>query len=822
MAEFLNFKGDYKGLTEEKAQKHLSMYGENLFHETEDKSFKSYHSVLNPWGIILLLAGAAELALQSYITAAVCFALAIASAAAIATLCRSCNMQTAQITSKARMKYRVIRDGRLVLLPACYIVPDDVIIVQNGETVPADAHILEENGVLADESRFTGDNTPMPKHPGSDSSNMTLKASCIYAGTRIVGGGAVARVIATGEDTYRVRSDEKKGGKLPDPDYSEYERVISRLRFPLIAVSAVICIFGVVYSLLTGMAVSAGIIAVKASGWLICLIPPFAELFIRLYNIHSAKRIEQKGAAIKNLGVMEKLNALTAVVLDKSAVVAPNMLEVAGIYSKNSSLMTTVTVLSGDADNPSLTEQAFILNAALAGADIKQIRSNELIRSFPYNDDDRIGGNLYKVGGDYLLCVKGSVERITGLCEMGTDTLFDIQHRSAGLSEKGFEVWASAYAIIDREDELPKSLYSVKYTYMGMTSFMSAIRDMIPLAVQGCRRAGVRLVLMSSDSPETAASMGRKIGLNADNMITGDEVSEALISGEQPDYSSAEIFSNVTSARKPAIIEGMKNSGEIVAVYGRSDTDYEMLCRSDLGITSLENTTGCIYENSGLIVAEDSFGGIVEIIREARQLHRNIKKCLSLFLSALTAAAVLVLADIIFSLGAFSPMSAALTVLAVLPVCAASFIDNTADLSGEMSSSGFIGRGKINKGFFTSAIFYGAVTGIICSVCAVVCGGILPPAQVCSLVFIMLTADFCTAAAVTAGGSVRTIGGAVTGKTLAALSAVLISALLLTYIPFLNISAGFEAPNPAAASAALICGASAGIGYEIKKLINKI
>lgn len=826
MAQFLNFKGDYTGLSREKAAKNLEMYGSNIFSESEDKSFRVYHYLLHPTELLLLAAGIIQIAfLSDMVTGILCIAMAAALATTLAITCRRCNERITARTLAAQLKYRVIRDSTLSLLPASALVPDDIIIVQGGEIIPADAHILEYSALTTDESRFTGDNTPVEKHDGADTKAKGLKKSCLYAGTRVLAGSAVARVIATGEDTYRARQGEK-GRKLSDPNFSRYEKACAKLRLPLSAAASVLCAAGVLLQLLMGRnGGNIPYIAFCAVGWLICMLMPFAELFIRMYNINFVRRIERKGAIIKNLTVPEKLNGLTTLVIDKSAVVAPNMLEVAGIYSKNTDLMTTVTVLACDKDDPSLAEQAFLLSAALGGTDVSGLKSNELCARFPYNDTDRIGGNIYRINGQRLMCVKGSVEKITGLCNMDTDTLFDISKRAATIAGRGLEVWACAYYIIEKGEELPKSLYSVKYTYMGLVSFMSATRDMIPLAMQGCRRAGVKLVLTSSDSPETASSMGKKIGLSDTGMISGDDMAQALVTGERIDYTRAEIFCHVSASQRVEIIDGLRSAGETVAVVGNTDSDYETVSHADLGITSLENTTGCVYEASGLIVRDDNFSSVVEMIKEARQLHRNIKRCVFLMLSSLVMLSVIALSCIITGTAAFNALASALITAVMVPVLCTGFRNVTTDIKSDMNASGFISRGKVDKRFFLTNLIYGAVCGVIGALFSAAAGSLAMPGEVSAALFVLVAVMLTTTALCISDkrhGVISAVSDGSVPRSLA-VSAVIITAssVILTYIPFVSGLFGFAVPHPLATLAAIAAGLIPALCIEIKKRLSK-
>lgn len=821
MAQFLNFRGDYTGLSADKAADNLEMYGSNIFRETENKSFKVYHYLFDPTAVLLFAAGIIQIAaLSQYATGIMCLAMSVAQIITLCVICRRSNDSIRNRTMSAKMKYRVIRDSSLELIPAAMLVPDDIIIVQGGEIVPADAHILECTGLTVDESRFTEDPTPVAKHDGSDPKANGLKKSCIYAGTRILSGSAVARVVATGEDTYRARNGEKLG-KSSDPNFSRYEKTCVKLRLPLAIAATVICVLGVLLQVLTGRNTDVMGVAVSACGWLICMFMPFVELFIRMYNINFVRRIERKGAIIKNLTVPEKLNGLTTLVIDKSAVVAPNMLEVAGVYSKNPDLMTTVTVLSCDRDEPTLAEQAFLLNAALGGADVSTLKRNEVAAQFPYNDTDRIGGNIYKMGDRHLVCVKGSVEKITGLCDMHTDMLFEITNRAASLAKRGLEVWASAYYIVPDGEELPKSLYSVCYNYMGLVSFMSATRDMIPLAMQGCRRAGVKLVLTSSDSPETASSMGKKIGLSDKGMISGDTIAESSLTGEKPNYTDAEIFCRVSAAQRITIIDELKAAGETVAVVGYSDNDYEMVTHADLGITSLENTTGCVYEASGLIVRDDNFASVVEMIKEARQLHRNIKRCIFALLSSLVMFSLTAIADMAAGSNAVTPMLAALLTAVVIPLCCTGFRNVTADIKSDMTASGFISRGKGDRMFFIRSLACGAICGVISAIFVIIMSGLLPTAQVSSALLTLLTVMTGTMAV----ESVDKRPGSFRNKTipkylLNVVIATSLTAILLPYIPFVNLLFGFAMPHPLASITAVIAGVAPAIAIEIKKHLN--
>ncbi len=814
MAEFLNFKGDYKGLTAESAEKKLSMYGENLFSDTRTKRLGVKQTLLDPAFLLLIIASGLYWGTPSGIA---CLVLAVLLAAVRIPICRYCNRRLYGRMLASEMKYRVIREEKLELVAARGLVPDDIIILQAGEIVPADAHILECDGLVIDESKVSGESMVSDKHPGADPNGKALKASCLYADSRLISGGAVCRIFATGEDTARVRIEGI--AKHRDPNLTEYERAADRFILPMLLAGVLAAAAELFISIFGG----AGTIEMllSAVGHIMCFVPASAALYIRLYCVYGLKRIDAKGAAVKSLKDMEKLNGLTALVIDKSAVVSPNLLEVAGIYSKNDKLMTTVTALACAKPGALPTEQAFLLSAELTGTDIKALRENGPVAEFPYNENDKIGGNIYRIDDKYLLCVQGSVEKITGLCRMPSDEFYKVQQRAAVLSKRGLEVWASAYAIYHEGDDLPKSLYAVNYTFMGLTAYMSATRDIIPLAVQGCRRAGVKPVLVSSDSSETAVAMGKKLGLSTEGMITGDMLRIAELKGETLDFSRAEIFGNITLTQKPAIIEGLKKAGEITACIGFDDSQYDTVIRSDLGITSLDSTTGSLYEACGLIMSNDSFGGIVEVFKEARQLHRNIKKLLKLLLASAAALMTLALADIILGAGIITPMFIGLIGAAVLPVLSICYIDDTADMKYVMKPSNFLSRNTVGKSFYMSGALSGFVIGAAAAVFMFICSGIMTAGQTSAAVLILISSalSFFTLfnAAKHTGIFALINSGALSGtKALACVMATVLM-IILPCIPVCGAALGFDPPGAGAIIAALVIGLACSGWYELRK-----
>lgn len=709
MVQLKDFKSEYIGLSDEKVAEHTKLYGYNSEKKQEEKE-KGFSPVKVFFRFKFILLAAASVLCFLYgeiVSGAVIGALAVVYVATELIKGTKSEEIIYRMKEASKTTCNAVRGGELKSVYREHLVPDDIIILEAGENVPADAHLLEIYDLTVDESVFTGDRTPVQKITGADSLNEELKRSCIYKGTKIVSGRLAARVTGTGVDTklFKTYGSEEEG----DGYVTSIEKTVRRASNVLTLASAVILAFSALFRF-----VAIDIYAdnpvlntiyntfYPAIAFALCFIPAETESVLRIYYIKGVKRLKERGATIKNLASIEHISAVTCICIDKVGNITKNRMELADEVTSNPQMMTNISVLSCEKTASSdPIDQAIILAATFKGTDVAELQENELIKEYHFDSSVGASGNLWNINGSRLLCVKGSPDVLMPLCDVPSDMLYIVQNKKIAYEKQGYIALAMAFVSLDDDAEIPESLSDMRYSFMGLMAFDTPTKDNIPYAVRNCAKAGVKVIMTTGGSPETALSIARKIGIKNDGVITGEQLREALATGEKPDLTDIGIFARITPSQKPEIIRLLQESGEIVAVSGDANADSNILEQADVAVTAAANATGASGEACEVIVADDDFETVVDVFRVARQIYGNVKRCISLNLTALITLAVFACLNLFLGTPqVISPLIYAIIGVLILPALSFMFIDNSSDLKADIKSSHFIGTGKIRKGFF--------------------------------------------------------------------------------------------------------------------------
>lgn len=713
MANLKDFKNEYIGLNDEKVAEHIKLYGYNS-EKKQDETEKGF-SVIKVFFRFkfLLLAAASALSFLygEIISGAVIAALAVTYL--VTEIIKGSKNEAVILKMKQESKTtcNVVRNGEMLLVYREHLVPDDIIILEEGENVPADAHLLEIYDLTVDESVFTGDRTPVQKITGADSLNEELKRSCIYKGSKIVSGRLAARVTATGVDTklFKTYGSEEEG----DGYVTSTEKTVRRVSRILTLAAAVILAFSALFRFAAVDIYSDNPILntiyntfYPAIAFALCFVPAETESVIRIYYIKGVKRLKERGASVKNLSSIEHISAVTCICIDKTGNITKNRMELADEVTSNPKMMTNISVLSckkGPAADP--IDQAIILAATFKGADVAELQENELLKEYPFDSSVGASGNLWNINGSRLLCVKGSPEVLMPLCDVPGDMLYTVQNKKIAYEKQGYIALAMAFVSLDDDAEAPEALSDMRYSFMGLMAFDTPTRDNIPYAVKSCTKAGIRVIMTTGDSPETALSIARKIGLKNEGIVTGEQLREAAATGEAPDLSDVGIFARITPSQKTEIIRLLQESGEVVAVSGDANADSNIIEQSDVAVVAAGNATGASGEACEVIAADDDFETVVDIFKVARQIYGNVKRCISLNLTAIITLAVFACLNLFLGTPqVITPLIYGIMGVVILPALSFMFIDNSSDLRADIKPSSFIGTGKIRRGFFVRPV----------------------------------------------------------------------------------------------------------------------
>lgn len=710
MAKVLEFTNEYVGLDKDKVEEHIDLYGFNSDTKLDekDKGYVPAKAFFNLRFFIMFAASAISIwhgvisndnSFAEICAGVVMLLLCGAYAATEIMKNTYCDKYFFSLKARAKAEYRIVRGGELCGITREHIVPDDILVLEAGESVPADAHLLEIKDLTVDESILTGSKTPVKKITGADNVNEEFKRSCIYKGTKILTGQLVARVTATGVDTKLY----KQYGAVREADeyYTSMEKLVIRVSGIFTAIAAVMLVIGIVSFVNVRIDIPFYDVIyntiIPAAAFALCFIPAETASIVRLYYIKGSQKLEEKGIWVKSLNTVEYINAVTCILIEKSGMVTKKNMQVADTLTANPAMLSNVSVLACGRTPDDPFDQAIILNASFNGNDTSELTSNECLKEYSFDENEGGAGNLWIVGGSKLLCIKGNPEKLLPLCDVPNDMLYTVQNKMVTYSQTGYSVLAVAYATLPEDAEIPENISSAHYNFMGLIAFEEQTKDYIPAAILGCRKAGARVIMTTGDSAETALAVANKIGIKGDKAVTGD----MLAAGGDIDLTDVGVFARITYDMKRDIIRRLKEAGEVVMITGETASDSDLLELADVGVSVASQVTGAAFEECDVVVNNDSFETAEQILSVARQAHLNIKRCISAAITAtlsligFAAFNMLTAAEFVIS-----PVIAAMLTVLVIPLALFMFYENTADLRNMTEPSAYIGRGRLRKGFF--------------------------------------------------------------------------------------------------------------------------
>ncbi len=503
----------------------------------------------------------------------------------------------------------VIRDGVEVRIAGRDVVVGDMLLLAEGDRVPADAQVREFHELAADESMLTGESVSVPK--------LSLEAQ-VYAGTMIVRGQGVAEVIATGPST-RLGSIGKALEEI-DPESSPLHTQVKRLT-TRIAIVALALSVGLVllYAFETGdwfESILSGITLAMAA------LPQEFPVIMIVFFALGARRIAQHKVLTRNLNAIETLGKTTVLCVDKTGTLTENRMRVAALAVDGATLSTEglahlpaaytelvrLTLLGSEIEPHDPMEKAFhdfarqhLPKTAFPGSDWCLAREYELSAEL------MAMSHLWQSGdtAPALIASKGAPEAIADLCHLSIDQRRQMESEALAFAEQGLRVLAVARASYPMGDAWPEIQHDFDFEFIGLVGLEDPVRQDAPAAVAACQRAGIRVVMITGDHPKTAAAIARRVGIAAED-----------------------VYARITPESKLAIVNRLKDAGEIVAMTGDGVNDAPALKAAHIGIAMGKRGTDVAREAASLVLMEDDFGSIVTAIALGRRIFSNLRQAL--------------------------------------------------------------------------------------------------------------------------------------------------------------------------------------------------
>lgn len=569
---------------------------------------------------------------------------------------------------------KVLRNGEKTLILAKNVVVGDIIMLESGDKIPADARIITCSNLKVDESLLTGESTYVEKTNLECPENSILgeRKSMLFAGSSIMTGRATAVVVGTGinteigkiANTLNTVKDEKSPLTLRINKFSK------QITFGICAIAVVI--FLLLY--FQGNEISTIFLFVIAM--VVSAIPEGLPLAVTMSLSIASNKMGKKNVVVKNLNAVESLGSCTVIASDKTGTLTLNQqtakvivlsngetFEVTGsgyndvgevIPKKNADInKANKIIFNGLLNNEAKLYKrdnefknfgdsidiAFLALAMKAKVD----KSNaNLLFQIPYESEKKFSSVFYEKEGKTYCTVKGSIEKVMSFCKNmeGKDgTLVDISPTKLNkLHEKYAKQGYRLIAVACGEYKGQASENNIKnLTFLGFVGFIDPIRLETKPAIENCHNAGIKVLMITGDHPLTAFSIAREIGIcdDYDYVATGQEVQEYWNKGKKEFdkfIKTKKVFSRVTPTDKLNIVESLKRLGEFVAVTGDGVNDAPAIKTAHIGI-AMGSGTDVAKETSDMIITDDNFSSIVHGIKEGRTAYSNIRKVTYLLLS---------------------------------------------------------------------------------------------------------------------------------------------------------------------------------------------
>ncbi len=554
----------------------------------------------------------------------------------------------------------VIRDGRRSRIASRDLVVGDLIVLAEGDRVPADARLCEGDGLMADEALLTGESVPVrktsgrtrdPRPDGEPDGEPGGKPGGedhphVWSGTLLVRGSGVAEVTATGPRTEigRIGTSLSRVATAPTP-LQRQTRQLVRV-FAIAGIGSALCLT-VVHGLLHGawmQAVLAGITLAMA------MLPEEFPLVLTVFLTLGAWRISKSHVLTRRSQAIEALGAATVLCTDKTGTLTLNrmtvtMLSVDGLVHPVTADATALpeafhalvefAILASRPDPFDPMEQAFhaLGQRALAGTEHIH-RDWSLVHGYPLEPTLLAMSQVWaaRAGDSHVIAAKGAPEAIIDLCHLPPRTSAAIRAQMAVLGGQGLRVLAVAKAAF-AGDQWPRTQHDFDFRFLGLVGLADPLRPGVPEAVAACARAGIRVAMITGDHPLTACAIARQAGIPAETALTG-EAMAALDDAElRACIRHVSVFARIMPEQKLRLVQAFAANGEIVAMTGDGVNDAPSLKAAHIGVAMGKRGTDVAREAASLVLLDDNFTSLVTAVRLGRRIDDNLRKAISYILA---------------------------------------------------------------------------------------------------------------------------------------------------------------------------------------------
>ncbi len=566
----------------------------------------------------------------------------------------------------------VIRDGAERRIAGRDVVRGDLVVLAEGDRVPADALLRRGIHLSTDESLLTGESVPVTKAPSGEATTLDAPGGddlpSVFSGTLVTKGQGVAEVVATG-----ARSELGKIGSALErvqPEPTLLQKETRRLVRVFATIGLIGCLVVVVaYALTRGGSATAwkeGLLAGIAMA--MSALPEEFPVVLTVFLALGAWRISRSHVLTRRMPAVETLGAATVLCVDKTGTLTQNRMSLRELATPAHSLdlagrpaipedlhdLLEHAILASKLDPFDPMERAVHAagDAFLRGTDTEHRHPDwSLAREYPLDPDLPAVTHAWRTGSDdtVVIASKGAPEAIADLCRLGESERAALSEQAVRLASRGLRVLGVARGT-GQVSSLPEEHRSLSLELLGLLGFEDPLRPTVPAAVAECRAAGIRVVMITGDYPATAQSIARQAGLeNCDTVLTGRELASMSDDELARRIRTVQVFARAVPEQKLRLVNALKANREIVAMTGDGVNDAPALKAAHIGIAMGGRGTDVAREAAALVLLDDDFSSIVAAVRLGRRIFDNIEKAVAFILAVHVPIAGLSMIPVFFA-----------------------------------------------------------------------------------------------------------------------------------------------------------------------------
>lgn len=670
------------GLSGAEARNRLEKYGENRLKEAKKKSLfiKFLEQFKDVMVLILLAASAVSFfaALSEQDSSAFFEPLLILLIVVINAIMGVIQENKAERSLEALMGMaaphaRVIRDGQEQVIDAFMLVPGDVIKLEAGDFVPADARLLTSHSLKSEESALTGESVPAEKNAEAVlplDAPLGDRINCIYSGCSIVYGTATALVTETGMDTQMGKIAGMLEGE--GDTVTPLQQKLARLGKYMGALALIICAIIFVMGLAGKMPVME--IFMTAVSLAVSAIPEGLPVIVTIVLSIGVERMAKRNAIVKKLPAVETLGSTSVICSDKTGTLTQNKMTLTQAYTdkekaiekispENSPEVRKLLLYGTLCSNGSIRfeegkeipigdpTETSIISAARQNGILKEELANQYPRAaeLPFDSDRKLMTTIQNIDGSYIAITKGAFDMISARCIQGD--MEAAAKVTEEMSSEALRVLAIAYRTLDKvPEELTSESLERNLTFLGLVGMIDPPREEAKQAVELCKRAGIRPIMITGDHVVTASAIAGQLGIleAGQEAVTGTELQSMTEETFAKKLENISVYARVSPEDKIRVVKAWQKKGRIVSMTGDGVNDAPALKAADIGCAMGITGTDVAKGAADMTLQDDNFATIVAAVREGRGIYNNIRKTVGFLLGTNIGEVLLVFCSMLF------------------------------------------------------------------------------------------------------------------------------------------------------------------------------